>query len=76
MKKAIMTTISQYEVKILSAKDRDDYESNRPGKKWELVEYIGSKDKDGKPVRAWAPNYQLIYAKFSDHSKLKIKENI
>ena len=71
---AILTNISQAEVKILTAKDYDGYEANRPGPQWELVEYKDIKDRDGKPLRVWAGKHTLRYPKFTDMSKLTIVE--
>jgi len=71
---AILTHIQQSEVKVLSAKDFDGYDYNRPSDKWELVEYVDVKDKDGKPLRSWVAGYSLKYPKFNDHSKLTIVE--
>ncbi|ETT25243.1 hypothetical protein RR21198_3983 [Rhodococcus rhodochrous ATCC 21198] len=71
-KKAIVTSITQHEVKLLGPDDWDGYEKNRPGKNWELIEYVDFKTKEGKPLRVWTPNYTLKYWKFRDHSKLEI----
>lgn len=70
----ILTSIVQHEVKILSAKDFDGYDYNKPGPQWELIEYIDFKDKDGKPLRSWVSKHSLIYPEFKDKSKLTITE--
>jgi hypothetical protein len=72
---AILTDIVQHEVKILSAKDFDRYDYNKPGANWELIEYVDFKDKDNKPLRSWVGKHQLQYPEFRDKSKLTIVES-
>jgi hypothetical protein len=72
--KSYVTHIIQQEVKVLSPKDYDGYEQNQPSSKWEFIEYAGKKDKDGKPIRAWIPQYSLDSDKIKDFSKVKIVE--
>lgn len=72
MKKEIYrTTILQYKVRILGPKDFDGYEKNRPSPKWELIEYIDFKDKNGL-LREWTPTYTLQNGKIYDYSLVKI----
>lgn len=69
-----LTAIHQHEVKILTAKDFEGYDYNKPGPDWELVEYKDFKDKDGKPLRTWTSKRSLSYPEFRDKSKLTIVE--
>ena len=68
------TEINQRKVRVLDPEDWDGSEYNRPSDKWELIEYIGIKGKDGKPIRGWVPNYTLVWPRFPDQSILIIEE--
>jgi len=66
--KKYVTSISQREVKILPMPE----DSIMDGKKWTLVEYISVKDKNGKPLTVYAPNYTLEYEFIPDYSQVKV----
>lgn len=72
--KTYMTVIRQTEVKVLNEEDYDGYEKDKPGSKWELVEYF-YKDENGNSIKqiSWIPNYKLKYPKIEDHSKVTIQ---
>lgn len=71
MKKALVTSISQYEVKIVTEQDAPDtYAKNLPpgGKdKWQLVQF-----EDGKQL--WQPIHQYTFNTplIADRTKVKI----
>lgn len=71
---AILTQIIQHEVNILSAKDFDGYDRNKPGPNWELVEYKDFKEKDGSPLRMWTSKHSLSYPEFRNKTNLTIVE--
>jgi len=74
MKKALLTSIYQEEVKILSeSDDPETYKNNLPpggSSKWELIEYA-----DGK--RLWCPKHSYTFNTpvITDHTKLRIEVN-
>lgn len=72
MKKALLTSIYQDEVKILSESDAPEtYKNNLPpggSAKWELIELA-----DGK--RFWQPKHSYTFntPAITDHTKVKIQ---
>jgi hypothetical protein len=72
IKEAYITHIYQNRVRILGPKDFDGYERNRPGPRWELIEYTTEKDDNGNLIRVWTPEYTLQYGKINDYSLVKI----
>jgi hypothetical protein len=70
----ILTRIVQAEVRILSDKDFEGYDYNKPSVgRWELIEYINSRGEDGKPIRMWQPVYEYTFntPKIDNHNKVK-----
>lgn len=72
MKKKLLTTVYQTEVKVLDPADAPDtYERNLPpgGRdKWELVEYPNRE-------RAWVPKHKHTFTtpKINDHNKINLE---
>lgn len=67
---SLTTRIVQSKCRIVKPEEwriEGSYESNKPGDKWELIEYD-----DKKKTRTWTPKYTLLIPKIEDHSKVKI----